>query len=149
MIEPLISLTILDFKTQFVGGEVFRWEFQIDAVESNQIVAVENSILWYTTGKGDEDIGVHFFERRVPRKKEDVDLAALRRFENELPRSPLSYDGFLLKINWCVRVRVFFKGGKEVSEEIPFLLKSKSSQITTTLKNDVIGSPFRVVGNTG
>ncbi|MEC9093641.1 MAG: hypothetical protein VX438_13090 [Planctomycetota bacterium] len=127
MIEPLVSLTILDFQTNFEPGATMRWEFQVDAVENKQIVSVENSILWYTTGKGDEDIGVHFFERRVPKKNEFIDLTSLKRHETVLPKTPLTYDGFLLKINWCVRVRVFLKGGKEVSDEIPFHLASSKT----------------------
>ena len=123
-LDPLISMTILDFRTQFEARELFRWEFQVDAIDNQEILAVENSVLWYTSGKGDEDIGVHFFERRVARKSEPQDMVSLRRFETELPSTPISYDGFLLKIHWCVRVRVFLKGGKELSEEIPFQLTS-------------------------
>lgn len=149
MFEPLISLTILDYQTHFVAGDLFRWEFQIDAVDNSQIIAVENSILWYTTGKGDEDIGVHFFERRVPRKNEFVDLTTLRRYEKELPRSPISYDGFLLKINWCVRVRVFFRGGKEVSEEIPFVLQSATSDRREERPPAWQNSRLRIVGLSG
>ena len=68
MIEPLVSLTILDFQTNFEPGATMRWEFQVDAVENKQIVSVENSILWYTTGKGDEDIGVHFLNAGYPKR---------------------------------------------------------------------------------
>lgn len=145
MFEPLVSLTILEYQSRFVAGDLFRWEFQVDAVENHQIVAVENSILWYTTGKGDEDIGVHFFERRVQRKNEFVDLTTLRRYEKELPCTPLSYDGFLLKINWCVRVRVFIKGGKEISEEIPFEMVGRSPA-TMGYQVGSKSSSLRIVG---
>ncbi|MDB4724218.1 MAG: hypothetical protein P8M80_16325 [Pirellulaceae bacterium] len=143
MIDPMISMTILDFRSQFIGGDLLRWEFQLDAVENERVVAVENSVLWYTSGKGDEDIGVHFFERRVPKKNESNDLVSLRRFESVLPDSPVSYDGFLLKINWCVRVRAFLKGGKEFSEEIPFGLKRKHR---VSRFGDQASASFRVVG---
>lgn len=149
MIDPLISMTILDHKKEFESRDQLRWEFQVDAVENNQITAVENSILWYTSGKGDEDIGVHYFERRVPKKNEYVDLVSLRRYETELPRSPLTYDGFLLKINWCVRVRVFLKGGKEISCEIPFKLLSpvqSISEVTSMPQSTTAGTGLRVVG---
>lgn len=146
MIDPLVSLTILDFQTLFQPGALFRWEFQIDAVENGGITAVENSILWYTSGKGDEDIGVHFFERRVPKKNEFVDLTTLRRYETDLPKSPITYDGFLLKINWCVRVRVFLKGGKEVSGEIPFQLIADPSTANASIVPTPASSNLRVVG---
>lgn len=144
MFDPLISLTILDFKTRFLPGEKLSWEFQIDAVENSKIVAVENSLLWYTMGKGDEDIGVHFFERRIPKKNTFVDLTTLRRYDSDLPKSPLSYDGFLLKINWCVRVRVFLKGGKEISEEIPFELMAPPAASKQDTHSSQSG--LRVVG---
>lgn len=147
--DPLISLTILDFKTHFLAGEKLTWEFQIDAVENGSIAAVENSILWYTSGKGDEDIGIHFFERRVPQKKQFVDLTTLRRYETILPRSPLTYDGFLLKINWCVRIRLFLKGGKEFAEEIPFVLAgpvNSSTGSNSESPNLVVDPGLRVVG---
>lgn len=146
MFDPLISLTILDFQNVFQAEDELRWEFQVDAVENSKVVAVENSILWYTTGKGDEDIGVHFFERRVPRKNAFVDLTTLRRYETKLPKSPLSYDGFLLKINWCVRVRVFLRGGKAISEEIPFDLVSIPRAKAVTGIDRVTHSNLRVVG---
>jgi len=123
-LDPLISMTILDFRTQFEADELFRWEFQIDAVGNQDILAVENSVLWHTSGKGDEDIGVHFFERRVAKKNEPQDMVSLRRFETLLPKTPITYDGFILKIHWCIRVRVFLKSGKELAEEIPFRLTS-------------------------
>ena len=36
-----------------------------------------------------------------------------------LPTSPLSYEGVIVKVRWCVRVRIFFEGGKDfVSEHV-------------------------------
>ena len=143
-------MTILDYQKSFAGGSRLSWEFQIDAVENEKIVAVENSVLWCTSGKGDEDIGVHFFERRVARRNECTDLMSLRRYETLLPQSPISYKGYLLKIDWCVRVRVFVKGGKDYSEEIPFELipsvrssKHNNGNTTGFSKN---GDELRVVG---
>lgn len=91
-------------------------------MDREDLQAVEASVLWFTEGKGDEDMGVHFFERRVPADAEDRDLRQLRSFAIELPNSPLSYDGEILQIHWCVRVRVFLKGGKEASSDHGFRL---------------------------
>ncbi len=44
------------------------------------------------------------------------------RFNTQLPPSPLSYDGAIVKIRWCVRVRVFLRGGKQLLSEKPFQL---------------------------
>ena len=89
--------------------------------------AVEASVLWYTEGKGDEDMGVHYFERRVPADVDDGDLRQWRRFRTPLPNSPLSYHGEIFSILWCVRVRAFLKRGKQSFYELPFRLGSIDS----------------------
>lgn len=83
--------------------------------------AVEHSILWYTEGKGEEDIGVHFFERIVDPERLPP-LADGHRFESCLPASPLSYEGLIVKIRWCVRVRYFFAGSRDFVSEHEFLM---------------------------
>ncbi len=122
MIEPLISLTLRDPRRIFQPGDELECEFQIDAVPAEEIQAIEASVLWYTEGKGDEDLAVHYFERRVPNDAENGDLRPLRRFRTPLPNSPLSYDGAIVKIRWCVRVRLFLRRGKEVFYEQTFQL---------------------------
>ena len=118
--EPLISLTLRDPQPVYQPGERLRFEYQIDAVGPGELSAVEASVLWYTEGKGDEDLGVHYFERRTPADEDDGDLRPLQQVEVALPNSPLSYAGVILKIRWCVRVRVFMKRGKDVFFEQPF-----------------------------
>lgn len=120
--EPLISLTIRNRKAYYEPGDRLECEYQIDAIGTNAIEAVESSVLWHTEGKGDEDIGVHFFERRTPIDCPDGDLRELHRFSTICPPTPLSYEGRILKVKWCVRVRVFPKNGKEISFDIPFRL---------------------------
>lgn len=120
MIDPLISIRVLRSSRIFAPGEKFACEFQLDAIDPAEIAAVESSVMWYTEGKGDEDLAVHFFERRTPSDIVDGDLRPLRRLECQLPASPLSYAGFLVKIRWCVRVRVFLKGGRDLYLDEPF-----------------------------
>ena len=120
--EPLISLGLRRPKEVYDPGEILEFEYQLDAIEPDEIQAVEASVLWYTEGKGDEDLAVHFFERRVPSEAEGGDLCPLRQIATELPQSPLSYDGAIVKIRWCVRVRAFLKRGKETFLEVPFQL---------------------------
>jgi len=122
MMEPLISLTLRDPNRVFQPGDKLYCEFQIDAVEAEEVQAVEASVLWYSEGKGDEDLAVHYFERRTPSDVEESDLRELHCFECVLPNSPLSYDGAILKIRWCVRVRLFLKRGKEIFFERAFQL---------------------------
>jgi hypothetical protein len=104
-------------------GETLTGEYQIDAVEPGALRAVELSVLWYTEGKGDEDLGIHYFERRTDEDQDDgTPLTELRKFALVLPASPLSYEGILIKLRWCVRVRVFLKSGKDYFAELPFRL---------------------------
>lgn len=120
--EPLVSIQIQKDRLVFEPGETIVCDYQIDATPKESIQSVEASILWYTEGKGDEDMGIHFFERRVPADVEQQDLRAWRRFETPLPNSPLSYNGMLVQVHWCVRVRVFLKQGKNLHEDLAFTL---------------------------
>src|SRR5690606_40819304 len=56
---------------------------------------VEISVLWFTEGKGDEDLAVHYFERLTADDVPELNLKELRRFQTILPQSPLSYEGVL------------------------------------------------------
>ena len=79
-------------------------------------------MLWYTAGKGEEDIAVHHFERQVDESSRPLDLRVPHRFATVLPASPLSYDGIIVKVCWCVRLRVFLSQGQEIVTETPFRL---------------------------
>lgn len=120
--EPLISITLDKGQQVHQPGQTLRGEYQIDAVDPADIQAVELSVLWYTEGKGEEDLAVHFFERLTAGDMLATGLHELRRFQTELPNSPLSYEGVLVKIRWCVRVRVFLNSGKDSVAERAFQL---------------------------
>ena len=92
--------------------------YRVGGVELDTVRAVETSVAWYTEGKGEEDLSVHVFERIANR---DALRAVLEGggLETRLPPSPLSYEGVIVKIRWCVRVRVFHAGGRDyVSEHV-------------------------------
>lgn len=122
--EPLISLCLIGPRRSYAAGEELVAEYQLDAVLPEEVQAVEASVLWYTEGKGEEDMGVYFFERRLPSDNPDGDLRELRRFRTTLPSSPLSYSGAIFTIRWCVRVRLFLRRGREYLQEQPFTLGS-------------------------
>jgi len=124
MTEPLLSLCIAGPRAAFAAGDELVAEYQLDAVDPVEIQAVEASVLWYTEGKGEEDMGVHFFERRLPSDDEDGDLRPMRRVRTRLPNSPLSYSGAILCIRWCVRLRLFLRRGRDYVLEQPFTLGS-------------------------
>lgn len=122
MTEPLISIQIQGDQEFLSPGDIMTCDYQIDAIPKKDLQAIEVSVMWYTEGKSNEDMGVHFFERRVPADAEDQDLRSWRRFETPMPNSPLSYDGELMRVRWCVRVRAFLKQGRQHSSELPFQL---------------------------
>ena len=130
--EPLISLQLREPHRVFHPGEELECEYQIDAVDPGEIQAVEASVLWYTEGKGDEDLSVHFFERRVPADADNGDLRPLHRFRTELPNSPLSYGGTIVKIRWCARVRLFLRRGRELCFDQPFTIAAPHPKTATS-----------------
>ncbi|MFO0902949.1 MAG: hypothetical protein U0939_08125 [Pirellulales bacterium] len=120
--KPLISIQLRDGQGPYMPGDELECRYQIDAVDAQELQAVEASVLWYSEGKGEEDLAVHAFQRHVPADIDDRDLRRWNSLTTRLPNSPLSYDGVILKIHWCVRVRVFGFRGKEATAELPFRL---------------------------
>ncbi|MHB1034961.1 MAG: hypothetical protein ACYC35_19055 [Pirellulales bacterium] len=122
MNEPRVTIRLDTDRRVFRPGETLSGEYRIEEMAPGDIQAIELSVLWYTEGKGDEDLAVHFFHRV---SQEDATYFDARRpslFSTELPRSPLSYEGAIVSIRWCVRVRVFPAHGKELSAEHSFQL---------------------------
>jgi hypothetical protein len=104
--EPLDALTV---------------RYEVQGLAGEELLAVEHSVLWYTEGKGEEDLGVHFFERIVD-QQQLPSANAPGGFATDLPSSPLSYEGVIVKIRWCVRVRPFFVGGRDFVSEYVFTM---------------------------
>lgn len=105
-------------------GELITGSYRIDLNDPAELKAVELSVLWLTMGKGDEDLAVHYFQRATPDDEEPLELSRPQPFASELPNSPLSYDGLIVKICWRLRVRLFLRRGREVLAEQPFTLGS-------------------------
>jgi hypothetical protein len=122
MNEPNIVIRLEGNGRIYRPGERLVGEYRLEGIEQRELRAVEVSVLWFTEGKGEEDLAVHEFWRH----ESDGDQASApprpARFETILPPSPLSYDGWIVKIRWCVRVRVFLRGGRELVEQKIFRL---------------------------
>lgn len=103
-------------------GETLSGTYWITPPVPDDVRALEFSILWYTEGKGDEDLAVHSFRRLALEEGEQVDLARPMHFSTVLPASPLSYQGRIVKISWCVRLRVFLSRGRELFGQVHFRL---------------------------
>lgn len=115
---PRIELRFGHPSRGYDPGEWVTVEYCIDGLNGERPRALERSALWYTEGKGEEDIGVHSFERFAT--AETVERVVPEgTFAIQLPTSPLSYEGVIVKIRWCIRLRMFFESGRDhVSEHV-------------------------------
>jgi hypothetical protein len=120
--EPTIVIRLDGDRLAFQPGEAFSGQYWIDSLGDAEIKAVEASILWHTEGKGDEDLAVHEFWRRDAADGFPIDPSQPERFHTTLPNSPLSYEGQIIKLRWCVRVRYFLERGKDLVAEKAFQL---------------------------
>jgi hypothetical protein len=120
--SPPIRLKLDAASATYQPGERLTGSFSIESTTAVAVRAAELSVLWYTAGKGEEDMAVHYFERLVDDPAMPLDLRVPQRFATVLPASPLSYDGEIVKVCWCVRLRVFMPQGQELVTELPFRL---------------------------
>lgn len=116
--SPAVSLQFDRVDRHYEPGAPLTARYRVEGLGDEPIEAVEHSVLWYTEGKGEEDLGVHFFARI----EGDPARAAgdgIVTFHTRLPASPLSYEGVIVKVRWCARVRIFFRAARDfVSEHV-------------------------------
>jgi len=116
MTSSAVRITFDGAGGHYQPGDRLTGRYMIEGTQFRPARAVELSVLWYTAGKGEEDMAVHHFERLVDDPARPLDLRVPRRFSTVLPTSPLSYDGVIVKVCWCVRVRVFLQGQETMTE---------------------------------
>ncbi|MFZ5831376.1 MAG: hypothetical protein ACOY3P_14925 [Planctomycetota bacterium] len=121
MSEPSVSLHF-DATRRYQPGDVLAGEYRVEGIHPSQVKAVEVSVLWFTDGKGEPDMAVHEFWRFHPEEGERLDRPRAGSYQTTLPLSPLSYEGAILQIRWCVRARVFLHRAKELFAERVFRL---------------------------
>jgi hypothetical protein len=119
---PDVHLTLDSPTAHYRPGDRVSGRFQVDPSRPWSIRAAELSVLWYTAGKGEEDFAVHHFDRWVDDPSKPLELRVPRPFAITLPFSPLSYEGRIVKICWCVRLRLFLPHGQETVREVAFRL---------------------------
>lgn len=122
MTRPAIVIRFDADRNAYPPGAILAGSFWLRGMTADEVKAVETSILWYTEGKGEEDMAVHAFWRTSTEADEWIAPNRAHRFETTLPQTPLSYAGAILKVRWCVRVRVFLHGGREVIGQRGFQL---------------------------
>ena len=135
MTRPEITIRLDHSGNQFFPGDVLVCEYEVKLTADQNAMAVESSVLWTTTGKGEEDFGVHFFERRPKSMLHARNLSQPHRISTVLPQTPLSYDGAIVQVRWSVRLRVFL-GSEQYTQESHFQLG-----YTAPLDNEVSLDP--------
>lgn len=122
MSEPRVVIRYDGNGRVYRSGESLAGEYRLTSIDSSQIKAVEVSVLWSSEGKGDDDMAVHDFRRLSLENGDTLNPKVPGRFSAILPNSPLTYDGRIVKLRWCTRVRVFMTGNREVVGELQFRL---------------------------
>ena len=110
-------------------GESLEFEYRLGRSIAEKLSAIEASVVWYTEGKGTEDLGVHFFQRVSGPTIAQRDWQKPQEIQSKLPASPLTYEGKLIKIRWCVRVRAYLNDGTELVAQQPFYLGSLTREV--------------------
>jgi hypothetical protein len=128
-IEPALGLRLISLQPGHEVGEELEFEYCLKRVSTEQIDRLEVSVLWYTEGKGSEDIGVHYFESIPCQDLGALTLGESQRVATRLPNCPLSYEGRLLRIRWCIRLRLYLRDGREISAEQPFYLGHLTKEV--------------------
>ncbi len=119
--DPLISIKLNHASREYQPGDLLECEYQVDAVERKELKSVEVATMWYSSGKGDEEEAIHYYERQTARQSQyETDLRELAHFSTELPLSPLSYSGTNLSITWCVRVRIIVQYADQTPKEFKY-----------------------------
>jgi hypothetical protein len=126
------QLAFTSEQAAYFPGDELTGTYFIGPCDLEDVKSVELSVLWHTEGKGDEDMAVHHFQRLEPASPEWRELARPLPFRTRLPNSPLSYDGVILKIRWCVRMRVFMRRARDIIEELSFQLGNVPAAATVT-----------------
>ncbi len=129
MNNPSVTIRLDDNGRVYRPGETLSGKYQLQSVMQGDVKAIEVSVLWYSEGKGDEDMAVHEFRRLSTEDGDWIDTSRPARFDTTLPNSPLSYDGVIVKIRWCVRVRVFLHRSKDMVGQKAFQLGDISATL--------------------
>jgi hypothetical protein len=127
--EPALGLRLMSLQAGMLPGDLLEFEYSIQRISAQRIERLEISVAWYTEGKGSEDFGVHHFESHSRAQLVTKSLSQPRCASTTLPGAPLSFEGKLFKIRWCIRLRLFLASGREISTEHPFFLGTVTKEL--------------------
>ena len=148
---PDVKIEFENGVSEFMPADFLICEYIVDLLPAHKIHAIETSVVWMTEGKGDTDIGVHFFERRQRQTITNETFKLKQRLGTVLPASPLSYKGKVLSVRWCVRVRIFLAEGSQSTTDEYFRLGvvDSHSQIAMDNSDSSESSDKNVSGESG
>ena len=123
--QPAVNVTLCHEDGLYCAGGELTARWRISRVPLDEVQGVEISVLWHTEGKGDEDLHVHHFQRLAEQQLRRIGLADEQVVHCVLPKTPLSYHGRLISLQWCVRLRLYLANGRDIVAEQPFHLVSQ------------------------
>ena len=138
--DPILEVGFEDGIDHFQPGDFLRCEYTVKLLPEHEVHAIETSVIWITEGKGDTDIGVHHFERRPKQALTPDTFKQPQRISTVMPASPLTYEGKILKIRWCIRVRLFLPNAYQVTHDCFFSLGDTKTfpEITDGIEPDAL-----------
>ena len=125
--QPAVNLSLCSDDGVYQVGDPLTAKWRISRIPLDEVHSLEASVLWYSEGKGDEDLHVHHFHRLADEQLRQHGLSDEQSTHCLLPATPLSYQGQLISLRWGVRVRIFLADGREIVAEQPFHLVSRDS----------------------
>ena len=94
-----IDIEITDNQTLFLPGQILSGNLRWLCSEPPKKASLQ--LIWFTEGKGDEDVGL-----AEEMKFENPYASDERPFEFQLPVGPYSFSGRLISLTWALELQV-------------------------------------------
>jgi hypothetical protein len=141
--QPAIRLTLCDPNSMYLAGGELTAKWRISRVQVDELQGLEISVLWHTEGKGDEDLHVHHFQRIGDARLREIGVENEQSIQCVLPATPLSYHGQLIRLSWCVRMRLYLEDGRDIVSESPFYLVTQLQQTPCVANSGEVEEPLK------
>jgi hypothetical protein len=114
-----LTIDIEDMNTSFQPGRSVRGQVQWQLAEAPKKAGLR--LLWYTAGKGTEDVGI------VQTLEFDNPVAVdTRRFDFTFPAGPYSFSGQLVSLTWTLELEA---GGQCLRQDITMSPSGRDIQL--------------------
>src|SRR5262245_42154634 len=122
MSSSQVRIAFKDDRRVFQPGETLSAECVLEPQPADEVAGIDWSVYWRSEGKGDEDGDSIAGNGAAESDSNRSDSMSQTAFSVQLPRSPLSYDGVIIKIRWFVSASVRLSGGETLEGESEFQL---------------------------